>query len=323
MVFLALLLAGGCSPPDDAPLASNKKVESPKKPAPEIAHLSPTTGLATPSDLSKHLSVIIENTKDARPQSGLSEADVVYEAYVEGKITRYLALFHDQIPYTVGPVRSARHYFIPLAHSWSTPIYHYGGSPLAYEQLKNYPFDSYDGTGSAYSLYYRDQERKAPHNAYLYSERTPSPQHQLQSVFSFDPTYFDQVGSQNETIALSYNPYTAISYRYSDSEKRYVRSLNGSPQTDRNNSLPIKTTNVIIMKAEHTPLESDGKGRITIHLDGEGEAYLFSQGKSIPARWKNSNGVLRFYTAQNRPIPLHPGNTWIQIIPSDMPFSLN
>ena len=118
--------------------------------------------------------VSVENHKDARPQWGITSADIVWEMVVEGGITRMLLMFSDasRLPDKIGPTRSARHYFVELAEGFDAIFVHFGGSPQAYSALKQQGTDNLDGmyAGNAFS---RDNSRNvsSEHRAYTTKDK--------------------------------------------------------------------------------------------------------------------------------------------------------
>lgn len=316
-VAIAVLIAlvSGCG--HAAPITKVvKPAKHAPKPRPKPVHhyFSPTTGLAVPTTGGQFFAATIENSPQARPQTGLLNADIVYEMEAEGTITRYLALFHDDIPASVGPMRSARPYFITTAEDWGAPFIHFGGSPEAYQMLKSYPYPQIDGITQG-SFFARDSSRQAPHNAYLQTA-TLSPFHTSvrNDHFRFGrPPIADAKAIQ--TISIDYNSFTQVQYVYNAKDKTYLRYQDGKPDDDRSTNQQLYATNVIIQYAQMNLISNDSKGRITINLNGPGLALYFTDGKEIAGTWKrDQSGQLVYYDAQGHMMTVSPGKTWIEVV---------
>lgn len=274
--------------------------------------LSTTTGLKLSEGFeSNPFSVMVENSPAARPHTGLVDADVVYEFEVEGRITRFLALFHDNIPKKVGPVRSSRHYFIPVAESYQVPYIHFGGSPYAYKDLKNVSIPSYDGITEG-QYFRRDTRRKAPHNAYLHTDKLKDYNGEVKSNFTFNKEE-KEIG-QIKTVSYRYSNINEIEYAFNENTKLYTRFLEGAKHIDRETNKSIKARNVIFLTAKHQPIKGDTSGRIDVSTKGSGELTLFTNGKKIEGKWRYDKGTFHYYDSNSNVLKLNPGSTWIQVI---------
>lgn len=271
--------------------------------------------------------VIIENSKLARPQSGLSEADIVYETSAEGGIPRFLALFHKNTPDKIGPIRSVRPYFLTLAKEHALPIGHCGGSSDALSEINN---DSAlmsinEMTNSKY--YYRDTTRKAPHNLYTKSELL------LDSIKSkgFNPSstaFFNYSENPLENAPESVNDFSVVTNRiyttqYKFENNRYTKYMDDEIAMDANTNSPLTFKNVIVQKTDIN-LNSDGK-HLDINLIGTGSGCLFVDGKKIDITWSKDSeySKTKFYDSQGSEITLSPGNTIINIIDNNGNIVIN
>lgn len=319
-----LLFFSGCSKKgDDETSKQTKKRNEPSqevtKTEPIYSNISFMTGVPVENQSSQHFSIMIENTPDARPQTGLVDADMVYEITVEGRITRYLAFFNDQIPATIGPVRSSRHYFIPLAEEMNFPYIHFGGSSFAYNALKKVAIPHIDGITQG-KYFFRDRSRVAPHNAYL---KTNS----LSSYGSIQKPYdryrFNNTvpssDKKSSDITITFNNFTHVNYKYDEHSKTYLRFQEGKPHVDRISNKQIFANNVILQFAKHTAINGDKSGRINVELVGEGDIVYFTNGNVYKGHWKKvSGGLTQFYNEQNELITLSPGKTWIEVVNKDI-----
>ncbi|MFZ3578700.1 DUF3048 domain-containing protein [Virgibacillus sp. DJP39] len=321
ILTLLLLILAGCNkdtdtqkPAQDA--GSNEiAVEVKEVPEIEVVPKSPTTGLPVRKDDAEmnSFAVMVENSPKARPHTGLVDADVVYEMEVEGNVTRFLAIFNDHIPEKVGPVRSSRHYYLPIAESWNVPYIHFGGSPQAYARLGNLSVPTIDGIYQA-KYFERDNSRYAPHNAYLYTSRLSNFEQELMNdKFEFDENASYENSSTSTAVNITYNNFTRLTHQYDSESNLYNRYLEGKPHYDRETGEQIKANNVIVMYAGHHAIPGDKAGRIDVTLTGEGEAEFFLDGQVVKGKWKNEENNLRFYVG-NDIISLNPGKTWIQVV---------
>ncbi|MFZ3577232.1 DUF3048 domain-containing protein [Virgibacillus sp. DJP39] len=275
---------------------------------------SPTTGLpVSENDPETHFAVMVENSPKARPHTGLADADIVYEMEVEGNVTRFLAIFNDHIPEKVGPVRSSRHYFLPIAESWNVPYIHFGGSPQAYARLDNLSIPTIDGIYQG-KYFKRDNSRFAPHNAYLHTNKLENFNQELTNdKFTFDKNAHYEESVASTTLDITYNNFTRVTYQFDSKTNLYNRYLEGRPHFDRETGEQIKANNVIIIYAAHQPIPGDTAGRIDITLTGEGDAEFFLDGQVVKGMWKKEKNGIHFY-ANGDSVALNPGKTWIQVV---------
>jgi hypothetical protein len=144
-----------------------------KKPQQKI--YSQLTGKEVSEDDSKRpvTAIIIENSPDARPQSGLKNSGVVFEAIAEGGITRFLTLYQEDQPQLIGPVRSLRPYYIDWLAAFDPSVAHVGGSLNALQEIRNGSYKDIDQFSHA-DTYWRARDRYAPHNVYTKKTTTPA-----------------------------------------------------------------------------------------------------------------------------------------------------
>ncbi|MCR4963142.1 MAG: DUF3048 domain-containing protein [Firmicutes bacterium] len=288
------------------------------EPEPEPIY-NPLTGLEIPEAIHSRVVVVsIDNLKPARPQSGLSQADWVYEVPAEGGITRYQALFYSQRPDTIGPVRSTRPYIVDICRGWQGLYVHCGWSEDARRYLQSGVVDYLNEI--TYSQYFhRDKSRKAPHNLYtgmdsIYSflQDKGLAQEQEPRAFSFYPAGAAIPGQAAETVVFAY-PTVTNRYEYDAAEGLYYRYVNDKEQRDANNDVWISCANILVQKVTSQVLDS--VGRLKIDMTAGGEAMLFTGGKVQTGRWKREglDSETLFVDEQGRELKLTPGQTWVQI----------
>lgn len=263
--------------------------------------------------------VIIENTPAARPQSGLINAEIVYEIMTEARITRFMAVFNDKEIKVAGPVRSLRHYYLDLVKEWNTLIAHYGASRFARDEYnRDSSIKRADGMVRTKS-FWRDSSRKAPHNAYVNVEELRNEIKTKPNKFSnkFDEGY-EYTGQKYSSVTLSYNSFTVNKYVYDSKLGTHLRYINDNPHTDRESGNQIKVKNVIVQYAKHSSMNTK-EGHIDVELTGSGKAQYFINGTTFTGTWKKESKTspTLFYDENNKQITLQPGNTWIQVVPLD------
>ncbi|MCM3110591.1 DUF3048 domain-containing protein [Lederbergia lenta] len=268
------------------------------------------------------VAVMVNNHPAARPQSGLSEADIVYEALAEGEVTRLLAIYQSEQPENIGPVRSARNYFIDLAQGYDSLFIAHGYSPDAKKMLTSGEIDNLNGIQYDGSLFKRSSSRKAPHNSYISFDSIKKGASELEydmdkapkELVFLDGEELSIEGTQTEYMEVSYGRTTQFTseYKYDKQTKKYTRYSDGVQTTDLNTDKPVQLDNVIVMEVAHQVI--DDAGRRAIDLTSGGRAFLLQKGNSYEVEWKNDDGRLIPYV-ENEPIGLVPGKTWVNIVP--------
>ncbi|WP_274363071.1 DUF3048 domain-containing protein [Paenibacillus thermotolerans] len=307
--------------PETPPPAEQEIPEEPPKPA----FTAPLTGLGLDRPVeSRPFLLVINNHSKARPQSGLSQADLFYEVLAEGEITRILAVFQSHtFDGAIGPVRSIRPYFIDIGKSFDAIDIHAGGSPDGYAMLKKEGLDHLDEITNAGPYYWRDKSRKAPHNLYTNLENIGKGVEKKKFAtaatnirsFSFLPEDAAAEGEVASAFDLTFllKSYK-VSYQYDSEQKVYKRFINDEPHTDLNNNEQLSAANVVVMEAPHKVL--DDVGRRAVDLSAGGKAKIFQQGKVRPAEWRRNrtDDAIRLYI-NNEEVGLVPGQTHFLIIP--------
>lgn len=273
--------------------------------------------------------IMIDHQVAARPQSGVSEARVVIESPVEGGITRLLAFYAptSTLP-EIGPVRSARPYFVDWASAWNATYIHVGGSPEALERIKalGNRFKNINEMSADGWAFWRDGARPAPHstmtNGDLLSRLTirkgfasstlPAAWHFFEAATS------TQVGDVTR-IAVPYGgSYNAV-WRFDKDQQLYTRSVAGRKVLDKQGA-SIDVSNVMVIKTDEEVL--DDKGRLRVRTTGSGEAIAYRDGDKFSIRWRRSPGEpMRFETIDGIEFLLRPGKTWIQVTTNDTIFA--
>lgn len=286
----------------------------------------PLTGMKAEKQVeNRAIGIMVNNHTRARPQTGLSKADIVFEILAEGQITRFLALFQSELPDVVGPVRSAREYYFELANGYNALYVYHGAANFVNDMIKERGIEHlngslYDNDGH---LFKRESFRKAPHNSYVqvgaiydvakskdYAvEATDKPlpflgEDEIKSI-SGDP-------ASHIEIVYSDKPIEIVEYDYDSEAGRYTRYNDREQTVELNSNEPIQTDNIFIVEAEHKVF--DDKGRREIDLTSGGDGYLIQQGKIQQVSWKNQDGRI-IPVKGGKPIGFVPGKTWINVVP--------
>lgn len=284
--------------------------------------IAPFTGEKLTKDNANNIPfmTIVENSIDARPQSGLVDADIIFETMAEGGIPRFLALFQSKAPEKIGPVRSVRTYFIDISKEFNLPFAHCGGNADALKQIKRENLMSMNEI--AYGNYfYRDNSRYAPHNLYtsykMLSQFVTDKNYvkkQTSTHFKYDDEYYkkDTLLTSNK-VFIKPNASYNTSYEYKDG--KYYKTMDGTASKDLGTKEQIAVKNIIIQYTTMNP-KNDIDSGIDIKLTGSGKGIIISDGKYVNVTWSKSSvtSVTIFKDEQGNTVPLTPGNTIWHII---------
>lgn len=317
-----------------------------------LSDLSPLTGMpiVQTEKLNSPIAVMLDNHSAARPQSALNQADIVYEIMAEGLITRYMAVYYDHAPTIIGPVRSARSYFIDKAMELGAIYVHVGGSPQSLKDLKDLSVPQIEGLTS--SIMYRDTSKgkKAPHNLYANGDKLLAEIQKKSLVtgdglsylkwfdFSESDTYVpigdtaqdatltpkrvvdEGLVVNSKKVSLFYKGTTPgkgnyiVAYAYDGVSKRYLRNINEKPCVDEVDGTQVAPVNIIVQFAGSKVM--DDVGRLDVSLVGEGDGLLLTGGTVVPIRWSKASrrGLTEYHDSNGAQVVLRPGQTWIQVI---------
>ncbi len=302
------------------PATIQKKPLAP--PAPK--YYSPLTGeeVATQAITTQPATgIMIENSPDARPQSGLKSAGIVFEAIAEGGITRFLALYQQEKPQLIGPVRSIRLYDVEWLAPFQVSVAHVGGSQQALKKVRNGQYrdvDQFFNSGS----YWRTTDHYAPHNVYTSFARldalNAAKGYTTSTVASFshkNPAPSKTPNATKINVVISSALYNS-SYIYDPATDSYQRSQAGAPHLDREMGQITPAAVVVMNVNEQTVLQDGYREQIT--TVGSGVATIFQDGIVTTGTWNKSSitNQIIFADAAGKDIPLNRGQTWITAIPN-------
>lgn len=303
------------------------KVTTPSKqtPPPEAPkYYSPLTGNLVDNEAATKqpvTAIMIENSPDARPQSGLKDSGVVFEAIAEGGITRFLAIYQEQKPQLIGPVRSVRMYYVDWVAAFNASVAHVGGSAAALSEVRNGSYRDIDQFFNGGS-YWRATDRYAPHNVYTsfakLDELNAKKGYTSSEFTGFtrkDSTASTTPTASSVSIDIS-GPLYNTSYIYDPTTNTYNRSVGGAPHLDRESG-QISPRVVVAMRVEQSTVFEDGY-RESIHAIGSGQAYIFQDGTAQEVTWNkpSKTAQITFTDANGKDVPLARGQTWITAVPN-------
>jgi len=298
-------------------------VETPEPEPEPIIYYSPLTGNIVKDEAASKqpaTAIMIENSPDARPQSGLKDSGIVFEAIAEGGITRFLVIYQEQKPGLVGPVRSLRMYYVDWLAAFNASVAHVGGSAAALTEIRNGTYRDIDQFFNP-GTYWRATDRYAPHNVYTNFERLDA-LNKAKGYTSSSFTGFTREDSQPaETpdatrinVTVSSQLYNS-SYTYDAKTNTYHRSQGGAAHLDRESG-QISPSVVIAMEVSEQRVFEDG-WREQINSVGKGTATIFQNGTAKEVTWqkKSRKEQITFTDAAGKDVPLARGQTWITAVP--------
>jgi len=287
----------------------------------------PIDGMPTTIEVSeqKPLGIMVENFASIRPQSGLSKACVVFEALAEGGITRFMAVFNHNTVKKIGPVRSARPYYVALATGFDAIYAHAGGSTVGLQKVKEYGVDSFDYNHMA--AYWRQSGIGAPHNLFTATSklRSEAAKAGLKDAdytgFSFDKEKLKGSKATGIKIKFSSAAYE-VKYLYDAKTKKYKRFNGGNEHIDANTKKQITPSNIVAVRAATSMYDAL---TLNVAIIGKGEGYFFRNGKVIPIAWekKAADSQITFQNKEGEEVKFAPGQIWVEIVRPDTPVQFN
>lgn len=292
--------------------------------------VSPLTGEAAPGNLSNRrpIAVMLDNySPDARPQSGLDRADIVFETLAEGGITRFLAVYQHRDASVIGPVRSTRIYFNSWAAGLGVIFGHDGGNVDALQQLPHLSSIYNIDADRTFGPFYRVNTRAVPHNEYTGTTalRACAAAHGGATTgappalpFKADAPASQRPAHFTLSIDFSYDTYN-VQWQYDPSANDYLRFMGGAPHVDAITGKQLTAKNIVVMRttesSDHDPFTP---GSIMLQTVGSGPATVYRDGQAIAGTWNKSSieGPLRWLGPDGQPISLDRGTTWVEVVPN-------
>lgn len=275
--------------------------------------------------------IMFNNIGVANPQSGIGEAKILYEALVEGGITRLMGIYDDLTEDSacagrIGSVRSARHYYASIADEYDAIYIHFGRTTYAEKKIKKLKINDIEGLYD--NAFYRDNEIKAPHNAFASlagiqkviknkGYRTEHPDGYEPNHFIFSEELAVPVSDKSAVnISFGYSDYITAKFTYDEAAGLYLREEFGGPHIDYNTGEQLKFTNILVQVVHEYNKDKNGYQEMDI-ADNSGEGYYISQGKCVPITWtKNEKSrYMMYFDENNQPLCINPGKTFISVYP--------
>ena len=274
--------------------------------------------------------VKVENTTEALPQVGLDDADIVYEELVEGGITRFIVLFQCHDAPRVGPVRSARTTDPGVLLQYDRAILAYSGGTNKVQKLVDrsglYAFNETTG-GNAFE---RDAGRAEPHNLFVSVPKLRKlAGHKAQKQGAPDAAfdYGDIAGKSKKAthLGMTFSTLNSVAWDWSRKDGVWVRSDNGEPNVLEDGT-PVTADNIVVQYVKVTTgdiHDVTGSPSPEVALTGHGKAYVFRDGRVVPATWERGSVDDRtsYSTKDGDPVNLTPGQTWVELYPAKGDFA--
>lgn len=301
------------------------------------------------------IAIMIDNNIGNNFHSGLQDSYLNYEIIVEGGLTRIMAIYKDKELSQIGPVRSARHYFIDYALESDCIYTHFGWSPYAENDIKVMGVNNINGLYDSYP-FWRATHIYAPHNVFTsttklyeyaaskgYATETSNwkllrysvDEINLDKPIGYETIENPETGKKEQVaitnkelitannLEMSYSYYQTRGYAYDPNNKFYLRYMNGQPHIDADSKEQLHYKNIIVAYANNYQLDSYGRQDVT--TTGTGQGYYLTNGYALPIIWtKESRSSKTKYTyTDGTEIVLNDGNTFIQIVPSNNPVTIS
>ncbi len=281
----------------------------------------------------KPFAIMVENSQNARPQSGLDLADVIFEVVDEGGITRLIAVFSSYDAEIVGPIRSARQYYGEIARNFDPVYVFFGTFPEGYKIIENMDMDVLSAIGdptgaskiTALASHWRDSSRVQPHNAYMSTlslkEDARKAGYSLEGGqspfrFKFDSSAEDRGDISDITIDFSVAAFKS-EFKYDKAANQYLKYLAGSPHIDRETEQQLYFNNVVSMITDIVPSGNEA-GHMIVRTTGSGKAFYFMDGKVVEGSWERMSVLspFEYFNENGDPILFNRGKTYVSMIQS-------
>ncbi|WP_403021226.1 DUF3048 domain-containing protein [Salinibacterium sp. GXW1014] len=318
----ALLLAGCSGEAPSSPQASPSPDYASDYVAPEPTDVAPLRGTTVPEGSLSHaaLSAKIDNHWDARPQLGLERTDIVFEELVEGGITRYVAVWHSDVPEQLGPIRSIRPMDPEIAGSLGGIIFYAGGQPQFVSMMQQTSlYNAIHGQPDTAAYMFRSSDRRAPHNVIVRASEflaahsdVAAPRQQFAYALDAASATAAKEGTPTGALRLAFSNQFVPSWTWDAASGTFLRSQDGAPDLDSNGA-QLSAVNVVTLRV---PI-SHGHGVPKTELLGSGEAWVSTGGGTVSATWRKGSidAPITLVDDNGITIRLGAGNTWVELVP--------
>ena len=326
-----VLLAGltACAADDEptaAPSSSSSTAAATTTTPPPPPPVWPLSGLPAPGPVARPaLAVKIENSVDARPQTGLNSADMVWEEVVEGGITRFVAVYHSTVPAEIGPVRSVR----PMDPAIAAPLHGllaFSGGQRQYVDAVGAADLQILSQDAGSAGFHRSSARRAPHNVYATPQtlldqadasHTASPPPQFTIA---GPTEQPTAGTPTSVVRLTMSGVSHPSWTWSAPNGSWLRAEGSAPAVEADGT-QLRATNVVVLTVDvvnTAALDPAGNPVPETQLVGSGTALVAVPGGTLAATWSKPSiaDPVVLTGADGTPVRLAPGSTWVELMPT-------
>lgn len=323
--------------PTPVPTAEPTPVPEPTADPHEGQAISKLTGEYIPEKKANRrpYAMMINNVEyAARFQSGVSQASILYEAKVEGGITRLMAIFEDVSNLKkIGSARSARHYYVSVAAEYDAIFVHFGHTKFATAKIDKLGVDNISGlSGIGGKVFYRDNSISAPHNAFTSEEGLTAGRKTLkyrknykdgfEGHFKFYETDTDlQSEKAAKKVTLKFSGYTSPYFIYNADDKLYYRYQYGREHMDVASKTQLAFKNLIVQRVDDEPIvPGHRKDYRTINFEkATGKGWYITNGKAIKITWKKneSEGFMKYYYEDGTELVINPGKTYVALFPDE------
>jgi hypothetical protein len=309
-------------------IASAKAATGPTAPTADTGPDCPLTGVPAPDGTvpkRSALAVKVDNYPTARPQSGLTAADVVFEEPVEGGITRFVAVFQCKGTSYVGPVRSARNIDIGILGQLGEPLLvHVGGIQPVIDNIEASPVKDFE-LGDYTTVIQHPSGRVAPYDTYTSTtsiwKMRPTADQPPQALFTYSPT--TPSGTAVSSVSIPFSFYSPVVWRYDAAEHRFLRYYKTTPDVLAN-GVQNSAANVVVqfVNVYYGPWLENTEGGLEVQANlythASGQALVFRDGVEVQGQWSRTTlgQPTRFNTTSGTAIDMAPGNTWVELVPS-------
>jgi len=329
-VVAGVFVLAACVTPTDSGVSGTGDPTAPAEENGEVGQViigdvAPLTGLPLDGmDLNRpSLAAKVDNHPAARPQVALDQADIVFEELVEGGLTRYVAIWHSDLPPEVGPVRSVRPMDPEIISPFGGILAYSGGQQRFVESMLATPVESaIHGQSNMVDFFYRSSDKVAPHNVIVravelvqyFSDKAPPVQQFSYSTGLADSTAVS-AGDPVESMTTRFSSFSAPGWQWSGSDGTFLRSqTNGSADVALSGNR-VAATNVVVL---FVPIEVI-QDIPTTFLVNQGSGYVATGGHIIPVTWSKQGPeeLIELRDAAGQLVLLGPGKTWIELLPAE------
>jgi hypothetical protein len=293
---------------------------------------SKLTGLYVKEEIGRKrpFAIMFNNIKLASPQSGTSEADILYEAIVEGGITRLMGIFEQAKSDRIGSIRSARHYFVSIADEYDAIFVHFGQTKYATAKISELAVNNLSGlSGIGTTVFYRDNSINAPHNAFTSLKGLLKGTNVLGYNTKYEDDYEGHFKFYNDDtelkssievnkLTLNFSTYTSPYFTYDKKNRCYLRYQFGVPHVDANTNKQLRFKNILVQFVKEWNIDKNGYQTMDIE-NSSGKGYYITNGNAIEITWKKNEATkkMRYYNEDGTELKINPGKTYIAIFPND------